>query len=153
MWIWKIHFDKLFWTGGQDPWGTIWVRTECYYYSWVNRISLDSKGIGRIIEAFRDHPAGRTMGEGKREQSSCHLEKNFGEKSKIFFLKGNCWEVLHPCVQHFPFRHLVNSSAPCPFPLSVLRCWFCLGDGGEVLGMVSSRTAGSGWHVGRHLHW
>lgn len=48
-------------------------------------ISLDSKGIGRIIEAFRDHPAGRTMREGKREQSSCHLEKNFGERSKIFF--------------------------------------------------------------------
>ena len=39
----------------------------------------------------------------------------------------------------FPFPPPRECSATCPFPVSVLWHWLCLGDGDEVLGMVSSR--------------
>lgn len=47
-------------------------------------ISLDSKGISRIIEAFRDHPEENNERREKRTKQ-LPFGKNFGERSKIFF--------------------------------------------------------------------
>lgn len=80
--IWKIHFDKYFGLGAR-PLGGDLSKNRVLLLFLSESISLDSKGIGRIIEAFRDHPEENNE-RRKREQSSCHFGKKLQERSKIF---------------------------------------------------------------------